>query len=540
MLYDYSNLSNYSIKDTIGEGNFGKVKLGIFIPTKEQFAIKILNKKKLKEKMKKSIFTEIEILKKLNHINIIYVYQIIENSENFYIIMEYCEKGELFDYIVEKRRLTEDESSIFFYQLINGIEHIHNKKIAHRDLKPENLLLNKNNILKIIDFGLSHIIKDNNFLTTKCGSPSYASPEIIINKYYDGFKSDIWCCGIILYAMLCGYLPFEGENNDELFKNILICKPEFPNFLSESSKRLINKILNVNPEERISISDIKCEDFYLKGKELCDIDYHLVERNVLVNRIINKNLDCKKKIRNLKILNKDNEENVFRKKLIMLNTNLNLKCKDKKKYNTNILTDNIKKHVGKINNSNVSSEHTRNKNNIYSSSSSSKNNNKQSLNKVFSPKFSLRDLIDRNDKKKNIPYLNNTNFIYNNINLNFKEYMNGKKNVKTTLSPFDKKKIHLSKRTKIINSISNNINNNNQYDSITKKTFNIIMENMNNFKMKHKKKISENISSISNLSNYTNPNFSKEHNNKSTSRDEKFISKSTRRDILNFLPILKH
>ena len=108
----------------------------------------------------------------------------------------------------------------------------------------------------------------------------------------------------------------------------------------------------------------------MKGKELCDIDYHLVERNVLVNRIINKNLDCKKKIRNLKILNKDNEENVFRKKLIMLNTNLNLKCKDKKKYNTNILTDNIKKHVGKINNSNVSSEHTRNKNNIYSSSSS--------------------------------------------------------------------------------------------------------------------------------------------------------------------------
>ena len=291
MSYDYSDFSNYSIKETIGEGNFGKVKLAIFIPTKEEFAVKILNKKRLKQKMNKSIFTEIDIIKKLNHINVIYVYQIIENTENFYIIMEYCEKGELFDYIVEKRRLSEDESSIFFYQLINGVEHIHNKKIAHRDLKPENLLLNKNKILKIIDFGLSHNIKDGNFLSTKCGSPSYASPEIIINKYYDGFKSDIWCCGIILYAMLCGYLPFEGENNDELFKNILICKPEFPNFLSENSKRLINKILNVNPDERISINDIKCEDFYLKGKELCDIDYHLVERNLLVNRIINKNQD---------------------------------------------------------------------------------------------------------------------------------------------------------------------------------------------------------------------------------------------------------
>ena len=137
--------------------------------------------------------------------------------------------------------------------------------------------------------------------------------------------------------------------------------------------------------------------------------------------------------------------------------------------------------------------------------------------------------------------MNNTNFIYNNINFNFNfndVYINGKKNVKTTLSPFDKNKIHLSKRTKIINSISNNINNNNQYDSITKKTFNIIMRNMNNFKMKHKKKRSENISAISNLSNYTNPNFSNERN-KSSSRDEKFISQSTRRDTFN-LPILKH
>ena len=226
--------------------------------------------------MKKSIFNENEIIKKLNHINVIYVYQIIENSENYYIIMEYCEKGELFDYIVENQYLTEDESSIFFYQLINGVEHIHNKGIAHRDLKPENLLLTKNKILKIIDFGLSHNIKDNNcLLSTKCGSPSYASPEIITRKFYDGFKTDIWCCGIILYAMLCGYLPFEGENNDELFQNILICKPEFPNFLSENSKRLIIKILNPNPDERISINDIKKDDFYLKGKELCNIDYDI-------------------------------------------------------------------------------------------------------------------------------------------------------------------------------------------------------------------------------------------------------------------------
>ena len=146
MSYDYSDFSNYSLKDTIGEGNFGKVKLAIFIPTGNKFAVKILNKKKLKDKMKKSILNENEIIKKFNHINVIYVYQIIDLKDEYFIVMEYCEKGELFDYIVEHKRLEEDEASIFFYQLINGLEHIHKKKVAHRDLKPENLLLTKNKI----------------------------------------------------------------------------------------------------------------------------------------------------------------------------------------------------------------------------------------------------------------------------------------------------------------------------------------------------------------------------------------------------------
>ena len=120
--------------------------------------------------------------------------------------MEYCEKGELFNYIVENKRLEEEETSIFFYQLINGLEYIHSKNICHRDLKPENLLLTKNKIIKIIDFGLSHKL-NNNLLLTKCGSLSYASPELITRKCYDGIKNDIWCCGIILYSMIT-YINF--------------------------------------------------------------------------------------------------------------------------------------------------------------------------------------------------------------------------------------------------------------------------------------------------------------------------------------------
>ena len=284
MSQDYLQIKNYSFKKDIGEGNFGKVKLGIFKPTGEEFAIKILNKNKIKIKMKNSIFKENEIITRFNHINVVYVFQILEDSQNFYIIMEYCKHGELFDYIVKNEKLSEEEASIFFYQLINGIEYIHSKGISHRDLKPENLLLAENKILKIIDFGLSHEFEGDELLKTKCGSPSYAAPEIICCPVYDGFKVDIWCCGIILYAMLCGYLPFEGEDNNLLFQNILNCSPEFPSFLSELSKDIILQILNPDPEYRISIDNIKKHNFYLKGKKLCNIDYDTIENNIIKKR----------------------------------------------------------------------------------------------------------------------------------------------------------------------------------------------------------------------------------------------------------------
>ena len=149
--------SKYETKETIGRGTFGKVKLGINIKTKEKVAIKILEKRKIKNKDdSERVEREIEILKNTNNINIIKTNEIIETKENYYLIMEYCEKGELFNYIVKKQRLNDKESSYFYYQLIKGLQYIHSKKIVHRDLKPENLLLDKNNILKIIDFGLSN------------------------------------------------------------------------------------------------------------------------------------------------------------------------------------------------------------------------------------------------------------------------------------------------------------------------------------------------------------------------------------------------
>ena len=267
--YKSNYIGDYIIKETIGTGTFSKVKLGINKYTKEKVAIKLLEKSKITEKEDLNrINREISIVKKLSHPNIIKINEIFENEKYYYIIMDYCSKGELFDYIVKKTKLTEDESSFFFYQIINAIEYIHKKNIVHRDLKPENLLLTENNKIKIIDFNLSNYFYKNNLLSTPCGSPCYAAPEMVSGKKYNGFKTDIWAIGIILYAMSCGYLPFEDSDNEILFQKILECDLEFPNFLSFECIDIIKKILNVNPYDRFYINDIKEHSFYLKGKNI--------------------------------------------------------------------------------------------------------------------------------------------------------------------------------------------------------------------------------------------------------------------------------
>ena len=262
-------LKKYELKEVIGEGTFSIVRLGINNETKEKVAMKILEKSKIYRKDDlERIEREIKILKNFHHLNIIKIIEILESKKYHYFIMEYCENGELFNHIVEMEKLSDKESSYYYYQLINGLEYIHSKGIVHRDLKPENLLLGKGNILKIIDFGLSNFYNGFNLLETPCGSPCYASPEMVSGNKYNGFKIDIWSTGIILYAMLCGYLPFEDENNDLLFKKILECKLEYPTFLSEDSIDLMNKILVTQPEKRIGINDIKKHPFYIQGKDI--------------------------------------------------------------------------------------------------------------------------------------------------------------------------------------------------------------------------------------------------------------------------------
>jgi 5'-AMP-activated protein kinase catalytic alpha subunit len=276
-----SVLEEYEILSVIGEGTFGVVKLGKIKKTGEEVAIKILEKKKIiNEEDEERVDREIEILKKVHHINVIRIIKIEVDEENIYLIMEFCEKGELFNHIVEEQKLDEIESAYYYYQLINGLECLHYYGIVHRDLKPENLLLSRGYILKIIDFGLSNYFDKKELLSTPCGSPCYASPEMVSGKKYNGFLIDIWSTGIILYAMLCGYLPFEDPDNDILFQKISNCEPEFPEDLSEDAIDLMKRIMVNNPKHRITIPDIKKHPFYLKGKN----HFESIHKN-LVNKV---------------------------------------------------------------------------------------------------------------------------------------------------------------------------------------------------------------------------------------------------------------
>ena len=252
------NKGPYLLGESLGEGAFAKVRLATQIHIKEKCAIKIVDKRLIEgtkdiQRLKK----EIKILKSIRHKNIIQLFDIMESKTNLYFVLEYCKGGELFDYIVKNKRLKEGEACIFFQQIINGVEYLHNQGIIHRDLKPENLLLDYKNNIKISDFGLSTFFSKNNFLQTACGTPFYAPPEMLEGLQYNGEASDIWSCGIILYAMLCGSLPFQESKEEIIVKKIKTHDYIIPGYLSKEAQDILYHILKVNPEERFNVDKIK-------------------------------------------------------------------------------------------------------------------------------------------------------------------------------------------------------------------------------------------------------------------------------------------
>ena len=263
-----AKIDNYKIEETIGEGTYGKVKLATHIKLNEKVAIKFINKKRLTNKGDdERIKNEIKIITKLNHPNILKAFEVFEDDINYYIVMERPIRGDLFNYICSKGRLTMDEASFIFYQLVNGIQYLHKNNVVHRDMKPENIMLTKDMIVKIGDFGLSKFFKSTETrLKTNCGSPCYSAPEVLRGNRYKPKPVDIWGLGIILYCMVCGELPFEDDKEDILVRKVTLCKYTCPLFVNDIFKNFFKKILCPNPNERITIEQIKMNCIYNVGR----------------------------------------------------------------------------------------------------------------------------------------------------------------------------------------------------------------------------------------------------------------------------------
>ena len=261
-----TSVCEFLIGEKLGEGTFGTVRLGTNRQTGEKVAIKILEKSKMtKFDDKARLEREIKILKKIHHPNIVKLFCVIETDRQIFLIMEYIKGNEMFQYILVKKKLEEEEACNFFLQIINCIDYLNKIKVVHRDLKAENIIIEqKTKEIKLLDFGLSNTYSNSHLLSTACGSPVYAAPEMLEGKQYKGSTVDIWSAGIVLYYMLSGSFPFEDVSNDKLYKKIIKGKFEIPKSLSKNVKDLINKILIVNPIRRINIKDIKKHPWVLK------------------------------------------------------------------------------------------------------------------------------------------------------------------------------------------------------------------------------------------------------------------------------------
>uniref|UniRef100_A0A8C4E2Q1 MAP/microtubule affinity-regulating kinase 3 n=1 Tax=Dicentrarchus labrax TaxID=13489 RepID=A0A8C4E2Q1_DICLA len=261
------HIGKYRLLKTIGKGNFAKVKLARHIPTGREVAIKIIDKTQLNPTSLQKLFREVRIMKILNHPNIVKLFEVIETEKTLYLVMEYASGGEVFDYLVAHGRMKEKEARAKFRQIVSAVQYCHQKHIVHRDLKAENLLLDADMNIKIADFGFSNEFTVGGKLDTFCGSPPYAAPELFQGKKYDGPEVDVWSLGVILYTLVSGSLPFDGQNLKELRERVLRGKYRIPFYMSTDCENLLKRFLVLNPGKRGTLEQIMRDRWINAGSD---------------------------------------------------------------------------------------------------------------------------------------------------------------------------------------------------------------------------------------------------------------------------------
>ncbi|EAL67434.1 myosin light chain kinase [Dictyostelium discoideum AX4] len=288
----------YEFKEELGRGAFSIVYLGENKQTKQRYAIKVINKSELGKDYEKNLKMEVDILKKVNHPNIIALKELFDTPEKLYLVMELVTGGELFDKIVEKGSYSEADAANLVKKIVSAVGYLHGLNIVHRDLKPENLLLkSKENHLEvaIADFGLSKIIGQTLVMQTACGTPSYVAPEVLNATGYDK-EVDMWSIGVITYILLCGFPPFYGDTVPEIFEQIMEANYEFPEEywggISKEAKDFIGKLLVVDVSKRLNATNALNHPWLKSNNSNNTIDTvkmkeYIVERQKTQTKLVN-------------------------------------------------------------------------------------------------------------------------------------------------------------------------------------------------------------------------------------------------------------
>ncbi|VDM27057.1 unnamed protein product [Toxocara canis] len=247
----------YRLGKELGAGNFSKVKLGVHVLTKEKVAVKIMEKSKMDQKAQRLLTREIQSMEILHHPNIIRLFECVETISRTFLVLEYAGGGELYAFVQERGKLTENDGKPLFAQIVSAVAHMHAKNIVHRDIKAENVIFSHPGWVKLADFGFSCQVESGANLSTFCGSPPYAAPELFKEKEYSGPMVDIWALGVLLYFMLVGMTPFRGETINDLTQNILKGTYNMPEYLSTFAQHIISRMLEMDANKRMTISDVK-------------------------------------------------------------------------------------------------------------------------------------------------------------------------------------------------------------------------------------------------------------------------------------------